>query len=172
MSSKAHLNQAIASHLIEMKADDLPDKEVLVFENGEHGEDILTYKALYENSNKMARMFLSNGPGKGDTYAVFMRNHPEFIYAMLAGPVIGAILVPIDPRSRGDRLRFLLTNSGAKAVIVSGELLPQLEPVLPQTPGIKLVTVAYRPEQDIPISENYPALNETLVSRAPVSLVV
>ena len=89
MSSKAHLNQAIASHLMEMKADDKPDKEVLIFENGDFGEDILTYRTLYENSNKIARLFLQNGIGKGDTYAVFMRNHPEFVYAMLAGPVIG-----------------------------------------------------------------------------------
>ena len=36
MSSKAHLNQAIAAHLIEMKADEKPDKEVLIFENGDH----------------------------------------------------------------------------------------------------------------------------------------
>jgi crotonobetaine/carnitine-CoA ligase len=162
MSSKAHLNQAIASHLIEMKADDLPDKEVLIFEKGDHGEDTLTYRHLYENSNKMARLFLEKGMAKGDTYAVFMRNHPEFVYAMLAGPVIGAIMVPIDPRSRGDRLRFLLENSGAKAVIVSGELLPQLEAVLKEVPGIKLVSVAYRAEQDVPVSPDYPALNETL----------
>ena len=162
MSSKAHLNQAIASHLIEMKADDKPDKEVLVFENGDAGEDVLTYRDLYENSNKIARLFLENGLGKGDTYAVFMRNHPEFVYALLAGPVIGAVMVPIDPRSRGDRLRFLLENSGAKAVVVSGELLGQLEPVLDQLPGLKLVSVAYRPEQDMAVSAAYPVLNETL----------
>jgi acyl-CoA synthetase (AMP-forming)/AMP-acid ligase II len=166
MSSKAHLNQAIASHLIEMKADDKPDKEVLIFENGDLGEDILTYKTLYENSNKMARLFLSNGMAKGDTYAVFMRNHPEFVYAMLAGPVIGAIMVPIDPRSRGERLRFLLENSGAKAVVVSGELLPVLEEILDSTPAVKLVSVAYRPEHEVPISPDYPALNETLENDA------
>ena len=162
MNSKAHLNQAIASHLIEMKADDKPDKEVLIFEKGDLGEDILTYKNLYEYSNKMARLFLSNGLAKGDTYAVFMRNHPEFVFAMLAGPVIGAIMVPIDPRSRGERLRFLLENSGAKVVIVSGELLSRLEAVLDNTPHIKLVSVAYRPEQEVPVSPNHPALNETL----------
>jgi len=97
MSSKAHLNQAIASHLIEMKADDKPDKEVLIFENGESGEDILTYKHLHENSNKIARLFVDHGIGKGDTYAVFMRNHAEFVYAMLAGPVIGSIWFQLIP---------------------------------------------------------------------------
>ena len=162
MSSKVHLNQAIVSHLIEIKADDKPDKEILVFENGEQGEDILTYKDLYENSNKIARLFLENGLGKGDTYAVFMRNHPEFVYALLAGPVIGAVMVPIDPRSRGERLRFLLENSGAKAVLVSGELLAQLEAVLDRVPNIKLVSVAYRPEQGVAVSSDHPALNETL----------
>ncbi|MBW1893505.1 MAG: AMP-binding protein, partial [Deltaproteobacteria bacterium] len=162
MSSKAHLNQAIASHLIEMKADDKPDKEVLIFENGEAGEDILTYKDLYENSNKTARLFLEKGMGKGDVYAVFMRNHAEFVYAMLAGPVIGAIMVPIDPRSKGDRLRFLLQNSGAKAVVVSGELLDQLTSVLDKVPDVKLVSVLYPPEQDVPVSPAYPSLNETL----------
>ncbi len=162
MSSKAHLNQAICSHLVEMKADEQPDKEVLVFENGDLAADILTYRDLYEKSNRVARLFLEKGLAKGDTYAVFMRNHPEFIYAMLAGPVIGAIMIPIDPRSRGERLRFLLNNSGAKAVLVSGELLQPLAEVIAGVPGLKFTAVAYRPDQDMAVSPDYPALNETL----------
>ncbi|MCP4690255.1 MAG: ATP-dependent acyl-CoA ligase [Desulfobacterales bacterium] len=162
MASKAYLNQAIVSHFIEMKAESKPDKEVLLFENGEAGEDVLTYKDIYENSNKVARLFLDGGLEKGDAYAVFMRNHAEFVYAMLAGPVIGAVMVPVDPRSRGDRLRFLLQNSGVKAVVVSGELLPRLEEVLDKLPGIERVCVAWRPEHHLPVSPDYPALNETL----------
>jgi acyl-CoA synthetase (AMP-forming)/AMP-acid ligase II len=161
MSSKAHLNQAIVSHYVEMKADAKPDKEILVFEHGDTGEDILTYKDLYENSNKIARLFVENGMEKGDTYAVFMRNHPEFVYSMLAGPVMGAIMVPVDPRNRGDRLRFLLENSKAKVIIVSGELLEPLKSILPVA-GLKLIIVAYRPEQDVAVSPDYMVLNETL----------
>jgi len=164
MSSKAHLNQAIVSHFLEMKAEDKPDKEILVFEKGAAGEDILTYRALFENANKIARLFLQNDIGKGDTYAVFMRNHPEFVYAMLAGPVIGAVMVPVDPRSRGERLHFLLTHSQAKAVIVSGENLAPLLEILPQAPNVRRVFVAYRPEQDIAESPDHPSLNETLES--------
>ncbi|HON96579.1 MAG TPA: AMP-binding protein, partial [Deltaproteobacteria bacterium] len=74
MSSKTHLNQAIASHLVEMKVDSVPDKEIFIFERGAHGEDILTYQKLHDNSNKIARMLLDNGIGEGDTFAVFMRN--------------------------------------------------------------------------------------------------
>jgi acyl-CoA synthetase (AMP-forming)/AMP-acid ligase II len=162
MSAKAHLNQAIVSHFLEMKADAKPDKEILVFENGACGEDILTYRTLYENANKIARLFLQNDIGKGDTYAVFMRNHPEFVYSMLAGPVVGAIMVPVDPRSRGARLRFLLENSKAKAIIVSDENLAPLLEILPQAPSVRQVFVAYRPEHDVPESPDYPALNNTL----------
>ena len=110
MSSKAYLNQAIVSHLLEIKVEDNPDRELFLFEKGIHGEDILTYKDLYENSNRIARLFIESGIEKGDVYALFMRNHPEFVYAMLAGPVIGAIMVPIDPRSRGERLRYCRCN--------------------------------------------------------------
>ncbi|MDD1652726.1 MAG: long-chain fatty acid--CoA ligase, partial [Methanomicrobiales archaeon] len=160
--SKAHLNQVIASHLAEIKAEEDPGRPIYIFEKGDLGEDVVTYKDLYENSNKIARFFLDSGIGRGDTYAVFMRNHPEFVYSLLAGPTIGSIMVPIDPRSRGDRLRFLLKDCGAKAVIVSGECLEQLEEVVKDLPALKLVSVAYRPEQGIQVTGKYHALNEVL----------
>ncbi len=162
MSSKTHLNQAIASHLIEIKAHEKPDKEILIFEKGAHGEDILTYKDIYESSNKIARLFLDNGLEKGDAFAIFMRNHPEFVSCLYAGPTIGAIATLIDPRTRGDRLKYMLTDSKSKAVIVSDECLPQLEEVIFDLPGIKQVWVVNRPEHNLPASPLYPSLNETL----------
>jgi len=160
--SKAHLNQVIASHLVEIKAEERPDQEIFIFERGEHGEDILTYKDLHENSNKLARLLLQNGVGTGDTFAVFMRNYPEFAYSLLAGTTIGAIMVPVDPRSRGDRLKFLLNNSGAKAVIASCECLEALDEVSDDLKGVKFVTVAYQRDQDVPVNSKYHILDKTL----------
>lgn len=162
MGSKAHLNQVIASHLVEIKADETPDKEIYIFEKGDRGEDVLTYKKMYENSNKIARLFINKGIGSGDNFAVLMRNHPEFIYALLAGTTVGAIMVPIDPRNRGERLKYMLNNSQSKAVIVSGECLEQLEEIIKGVPSVKNVIVAYLPEQNIPVASKYEALNETL----------
>ena len=164
MGSKAHLNQAIASHLVEIKADEAPDQEIFVFERGKFGDDVLTYKDLYQNSNKVARLLLDNGIGKGDVFAVFMRNYPEFSYCILAGGFTGAIMVPVDPRLRGDRLRFILANSNAKAVIASGECLEQLTEVIGDLPNLKFVTVAYQRDQEVPEDPNLHALNETLGS--------
>jgi crotonobetaine/carnitine-CoA ligase len=162
MGSKTHLNQAIAAHLVEIKADETPDREIFVFERGDHGDDVLTYKDLYENSNKIARLLLDHGIGKGDVFAVFMRNYPEFAYCLLAGGFTGAVMVPVDPRSRGDRLSFLLANSNTKAVIASSECLEQIAEVINDLPNVKFVTVAYQRDQQVPLSPNFHALNETL----------
>jgi len=166
MAAKTHLNQAIISHFLELKADSLPDKEILVFENSltGHADEIYTYGQLYEGSNKIARAFIDEGFSKGDTFAVFMRNHAEFVLSMLSGPVIGTVMVPIDPRSRGERLKFLLTNSGAKAVIVSLDYLPALKEVLPDLPQIQKVFLVAKPgmNKDIPGANDFPYLNEIL----------
>jgi len=162
MGSKTYLNQAIASHLVEIRAEEMPDREIFVFERGEHGDEVLTYKTLYEKSNKLARLLLDNGIGNGDVFAVFMRNYPEFAYGLLAGTTIGAVMVPVDPRSRGDRLRFLLTNSNAKAVIASGECLEQIAEVAGDLPNVKFISIAYQRDQQVPVSSAFHALNETL----------
>ncbi len=162
MGSKTHLNQAIASHLVEIRAEEMPDREIFVFERGEYGENVLTYKTLYENSNKLARLLLDNGIGKGDVFAVFMRNYPEFAYCILAGTTVGAIMVPVDPRSRGDRLKFLLSNSNAKAVIASDECLEQIAEVADGLPNLKFVSIAYQRDRQEPVSSAFHALNETL----------
>ena len=162
MTTKAELNPVILAHLIEQRAIDKPDQEILIFEKGEMGEDILTYGDIHRASNKMARFFLDTGIEKGDRFALFMRNHPEFIYAMTAATTIGAVVVPIDPRSRGERLKYLLENSDSKAVIVSGECLGQLEEVIDGLPELKFISVVWKKEQGIDPADKYHALNEVL----------
>jgi len=80
-----------------------------------------------------------------DTFALFMRNHPEFLYGVLGGSISGTVFVPIDPRQRGDKLRYQLAHAECKAVLTSTDLLPVLEEVLPQLPGVRLVLATRRP---------------------------
>ncbi len=162
MTTKSHLNHAIVSHFIELKAESDPDREILIFENNDYPEERLTYADLYEKSNRIAGAFLDSGMEKGDVYAVFMRNHSEFVLSMLAGPVIGAVMVPIDPRSRGDRLKFLLASSKACMVVVSVDFLPWLEQVLPKLPLIKKIFVVKKPWHSAAESHSYSFLNEIL----------
>lgn len=166
MAGKAHLNPIIASHLVEQKADKEPDKVVYVFERNQHGHDELTYADMHQKANKLARLLLDNGIGKGDAFVVYMRNYPEFVYSLLAATTIGAVAVPVDPRIRGERLRFLINNSGAKAIIGTGACLEQIDEALPQAPNVKFVSIAYQRDEDAAPTDRYHALNQTLAADA------
>ena len=76
----------------------------------------------------------SLGIRKGDRVAILSENRPEwtaFDHALLN---LGAISVPIYPSLQVDQVRFILDNSQARALIVSG--MTQLEKVRPALPSL------------------------------------
>jgi len=56
-----------------------------------------------------------------------LRNHPEFVYAMVANSRLGLTTVPIDPRARGERLRYFLTFAECRALVVADATLADPE---------------------------------------------
>ncbi len=164
----AELNPMILAHMIEQKAQELPDKTVVTFENGpDNPDEPLTYSMICSRSNAMAAFLRQSGIGKGDTFALLMRNHPEFLYALGAASALGAIAVPIDPRSKGSKLIFQIANTRCKGILVSGEFLETVESLLPQLPGTRILAVAWKPWFGIPRDPQYPDLEEVLSGPDP-----
>ncbi len=130
------------SYELDAKAEESPDVEIVTFENGAFDDEVLTYKKLVTNGRKLAKKLTDAEFGKGDVLALLMRNHPEFIYSLYATNVIGAVLLPIDPRTKGDRLAFILTNSKAKGVIFTSEFDGNIRPVLADISDIEVIGVA------------------------------
>jgi crotonobetaine/carnitine-CoA ligase len=60
---------------------------------------------------------------RGDRFALMLRNHPEFVEAMIAASISATAFVPIDPRSKGGKLAYMLQNSGCKGVVCLCRLL-------------------------------------------------
>jgi crotonobetaine/carnitine-CoA ligase len=145
---------------LDAKAENNPDLNVVTFENGDFAPDVLTYRDIVVQGRKTARMLICAGIGKGDTFALLMRNHPEFIYTLYAAVTIGAVLIPIDPRVKGDRLKYVLSDARAKGIIVSAEFLENMSAVLPDLPGVKALGVSYRDGMGVPVDARYPVLNE------------
>lgn len=141
------LNPRIPGHYVQQKAQESPDRVIFTFEGWSNGADdeVITFASLWENAAKVAQEFVRQGLRPRDTFALFMRNHPEFIYGIIAGSITGAVFVPIDPRQKGDKLRYQLTHAECKAVLTSTDLLPVVEEVLPQVPGVRLVLATQRP---------------------------
>ncbi len=154
------LNTMILGHVIQMKAEASPDKECLIFERNQNPDVHLTYGDVWRNSNKVAAMLKRQGVEKGDKFAIMMRNHPEFIYSMTAGTLTGAISIPIDPRTKGAKLKYYLENSEAKVLLITADVIPKIEEVIQDLPRVKAVCVAYMPWEEV--GSKYPTLNEIL----------
>src|SRR5205823_7842065 len=78
------------------------------------------------------------GIGEGDVVALMLRNSPAFIEAMLACRLLGAYYCPINWHFKADEAGFILRDSGAKALALHAEFLPQIEAGLPK--GLRIVT--------------------------------
>ncbi len=155
---KAHLNQVITSHLIEYQAERFPDKEVLIFEKGEKGEDRFTYSDLHKLGNRLAAYFLERGIKKGDNVVVFAYNRIETVLTFIATSTIGAVAVPVDPRSRGERLKYFIEFTEARGVIVGEETINAFEEVKKDLSPLNFVAYADFGNKDAEIPD-YQNLN-------------
>jgi len=164
----ASLNPMILAHMLEEKAGAVPDKTVVTFENGPGNPDEpLTYSTIFSGINKLAAFLKRHGIGRGDTFALLMRNHPEFLYALGAASATGAIAVPIDPRSKGAKLSFQIANTRCKGILVSAEFLETVEALLPECGSARILAVIWKPWFETPRPKNYQGLDEVLSGPDP-----
>ncbi|HEY5327380.1 MAG TPA: amino acid adenylation domain-containing protein [Mucilaginibacter sp.] len=91
-----------------------PDKIALKF-NG----NTLTYKSLFESSNKLAKLLIGNNIKTGDIVGLALDRSPGMVIALLAILKSGAAYVPLDPEYPKDRIEFMLEDSSAKVLLTS-----------------------------------------------------
>ncbi len=94
----------------------------------------LTYAGLVEHARSLAGELRSLGIGPETVVAICTERSPEAVVAALAVMEAGGAWLPLDPSYPPERLRFLLEDSGARAVVARPEYrsgLPTLDlPVL------------------------------------------
>ena len=72
---------------------------------------------------RFAGTLTATGIRAGDRVAIMCSNRPEFLEAYLGCAWLGAIAVPINIAGRGPQLRHILSNSGARLLVIETELL-------------------------------------------------
>ncbi|MFE5647477.1 amino acid adenylation domain-containing protein, partial [Rhodococcus sp. NPDC056516] len=75
--------------------------------------DELSYREVDEDSSRMARMLIARGIGPENLVALGLTRSIESVVAMLAVAKTGAAFVPVDPTYPSERVRYMLTDSGA-----------------------------------------------------------
>ncbi|MFD3924054.1 amino acid adenylation domain-containing protein [Streptomyces sp. NPDC058595] len=81
------------------------------------GETELTYRQLDEDANRVARQLGAAGVGPGTLVALLTERAAWSVTAMLGALKAGAAYVPIEPTYPPERIRHILSDSGAVALL-------------------------------------------------------
>jgi fatty-acyl-CoA synthase len=100
-----------------------------------------SYGELDERVTRLARALADRGVGTGDRIAVLALNGMEAWEAYLAGVRLGAIVVPVNFRLVADEVAYVLTDSGATALVVDAPLAEVAVKAREQAPAVRAVLV-------------------------------
>ncbi|XP_063174656.1 long-chain fatty acid transport protein 5 [Chroicocephalus ridibundus] len=104
-------------------------------------EEVYTYEDVDRRSNQAARLLARRlGLEPGRTVAVFLPNHPTYVWTWLALAKLGCPMACLNCNVRGRALQHALAAAGATVVLSSPELQAAVEEVLPalQRDGIRV----------------------------------
>ena len=128
--------------LIDRNAAFAPDKTAIAFE-GER----LSYGALAARIERTATALKQEfGVGRGDRVAILSLNRPDYLVLLYACARLGAILVPLNWRLAVAEQRFILTDAGAKVLVLEqafAGVLPEL------APGTAVIGLDFAPSRGV-----------------------
>jgi len=114
-----------------------PDKEAVVAPDGR-----VSYAELLDRSLRLARGLQDRGVGRGDRVAVYLENGVAAVTGIYGALLAGAAFMVLNPQTKEDKLRYILADSGAAAVLAgarSGALLAGLARELPALHSVVVV---------------------------------
>ena len=158
------LNQLVFSRIAAAEAQRDPARVAFVFENGEHPVETLTTGGLVLAGDKLAAALRAAGLRRGDRVAVMLRNHPEFLISLAANATLALPTVPVDPRSRGDKLAYFLGFAECAALITADYVVadPAAAEVI-RASGVRTFVLSTPEGRATGLDVNgWPSLNEIL----------
>jgi len=110
--------------LIETSAKRYPDKPAIIY----YGKRI-AYRELQSSIDLLAAELHKKGVKKGDRVAVYMQNTPHFIISYYGVTRANAVIVPVNPMLLKEELKYILSDSGAKVLITTGDIYDRVEEI-------------------------------------------
>lgn len=94
-----------------------PDKVAVVT-----SEERVTYAELRRRALSFAGQLQASGVKRGDRVAVFLENSVAAVVGVYGALYAGAAFLVVNPQTKDDKLRYVLRDSGAAAVLSAGRL--------------------------------------------------
>lgn len=95
-------------------------------------DGVRTRSAILERAMRAATGLQSVGVRRGDVIALCLRNDFPLLEASQAAGMLGAYVVPVNWHNTVEETRHVLTNSGAKVVVIHSDLLHTVGAAIPE----------------------------------------
>ncbi|HEY1552228.1 MAG TPA: amino acid adenylation domain-containing protein, partial [Kofleriaceae bacterium] len=112
----------VLHELFEAWVDRAPDATALVF-----GEQRITYAELDARANAVAQQLIDRGVGADSIVALICDRSIEMIVAIIGALKAGGAYLPIEPDAPADRVRYVLEDSRAAAVLTHSHYAAQID---------------------------------------------
>src|ERR1700694_3659769 len=109
--------QAPAGAGIQFHAANRPDHAALVL-----GDRSASYSQFENRVRRMAHMLSRKGVSSGDVVGLMVPNAFEWFEVIHGASRLGAITVPVNVHFKAAEVQWILTDSGAKLVVVDPKL--------------------------------------------------
>jgi acetyl-CoA synthetase len=103
--------------VVDVIAQETPDKRALVWCNTEEEEHIFTFSDIRNYSNQMANVFQDAGIVRGDRVMLVLKRHYEYWFAAVALHKLGAVMIPATHMLTESDFVYRLKASKAKAIV-------------------------------------------------------
>lgn len=102
-------------------------------------EQSFTFEQLDQLAGRVAHALSARGVVPGDRISLISQNRWEWIVAYHGALRCGAVVNPLNVMLTGEELAYILSDSGAKVLLASGERLEAAEVALEGVPSLDLV---------------------------------
>lgn len=150
-----------AQHLIACNAA-RPEKIAFIDDRG-----ALSYGALAERIRRLAAALLASGVRREERVLLLMHDCSDWPVSFLGAMYAGIVPVAVNTLLTADDYAFMLANSRAQAVLVSGALLPILQEALAKAAHEVKTIVVSHPGAALP--EGAVALDTLISQHAPLA---
>ncbi|MEY2405443.1 MAG: long-chain acyl-CoA synthetase [Acidimicrobiaceae bacterium] len=112
-----------------------PDKPAVIMASS--GE-VLTYRELDDESNRLAQLLYAAGLRPGDHIAFMLENHITYLPIAWAAQRSGLYYTAISSRLTADELAYVVADCEAKVFITSAPYAEAATAIIPTTPDVQL----------------------------------
>ncbi len=142
---KYYSEEALQSVLPEMTAYEYVydcNKERLDYVALNYFGNKITFKDFFNRIEQCAKCFAAFGVGEGDIVTICMPSTVETIVAIYALNRLGAIPDMLDPRSNKNQLKFYLTESESKLLLLYDACYPKVKDFIAETKVTQVILLS------------------------------